>query len=659
MGYEIDEKYRKVFYSELPPEAVKSLSELSNILVSNESETVNLSLVETSINLKEGLTNAIEVKSNAIGFKQKEYFFLAYAEFICQNEIVGKSSEPNEIIKTIQEADWNLSQIVNEHILMEEVFICLKRRHNVNIIPFVNGLTKSRRDFWDIYPKLCYVLKVVEFNVDELVSFLSRTEEFRRGDMMSGYISNTFAYLAKHKPNVAKEIKTKFMATESGDLVFLLGGVFVEFSKNNFNEEFESLYQLTFSDKVFEINFGITTLARLDYNEYESLLSRTENRLKELIENTDTSIAVGCCRAIYFLIDQERVEFGDLLLIADHNIPEIQAELSWILNAHKSKIYSLNWSRTILKRMANVNSEYDRITGDLDQYLSFLLSYKPNEVEQFFEAWILNHEGEGLDLSKVFSSTLIELKSRIELLQKILTKYLNSDDFKFHLVTGFITSSFFKSEEKQGGIYLELDEKLISEFDFRDSKYVLFKILGFVFDSHQKCSLVFSLLKNKTVKEIKDLVVNAFFEVILYEYPPRKDFIELKSKSGSEVEKEVAEIILNRFGKYEKALDKLEDLNELKPSRHKLRSQQIIERERRKQIHEGARKSSVLLEVVKNITTKYGRGWTYYHEGKIVPPSYMASISTSFSIPRTLYISPTEAQFQSFQWRTILREDVL
>ena len=78
-----------------------------------------------------------------------------------------------------------------------------------------------------------------------------------------------------------------------------------------------------------------------------------------------------------------------------------------------------------------------------------------------------------------------------------------------------------------------------------------------------------------------------------------------------------------------------------------------------KHIRDGAKKSSVLLDVVKNVSIKYGRGWTYYHEGKIAQPSYMASISTSVPVPRTIFISPINAQFQSYQWRTVSREDVL
>lgn len=659
MEFKIEEKYRKSFL-QLSVGKKNILAEISNLLVRNQSVKLDQSLLkETSLQIDKKLDKFLKIETDTICFKHKEYFILAYVFYICQTKILNKSSESENLIQFINEASWNLSQVIDEHVLFEEVFMYLSMNHEYNIAKFVNGLVKTHEDFWDVYSPFCKVLKVLEFEIEDLISFLNKTLEYRKGDYMGGQISNTFAFLAIHKPFVAMEIKSKLLASKSEDLIYLLPNLYVELSKNNFEKIYNELYGYTKSEEFFKINLGITTLGRLEYNSREDYFGKTQNRLRKLIKSGDAKIKAACCKSINFLLNSGNIQSGELLLNLDFDIPEIQAEIAGLLVSNKNNINETEWSEKLLYGICTTDAKYTRITSNIDQYLSFLFNQNKKIVEKFLDKWVDCHEKNALDIPKVFTSLMIKLKNEFNFLQSLVSKWLNENDSKFHFAVSNITSYFFQSEEKEQLAYLELDEKVVKSFDFRDAKYVVFKILGYVVNSHQKSSLVFSLLKNNTVIEIDDLVVNSFVEVILYDYPVRKDFLERKRLNGNKREQDTAESILNEFKKYEDALDSLETLKELNPSRNKIKSEQMIERERIKKIQEGAKESSLLLNFVKNVSIKYGKGWTYYQEGKIMPPTYMQSISTTFHIPRTEFINPVNAKFQSIHWRMISREDVL
>lgn len=290
----------------------------------------------------------------------------------------------------------------------------------------------------------------------------------------------------------------------------------------------------------------------------------------------------------------------------------------------------------ILKNICEYSLTYKGITDSLDSILYNLLRNNHEDiVEEILTEWILKHtpkEHYESDFCEIFNSTIYEMVKNQKLMKLIATKWLNSDDSRFH----HVLSEAFSYMTSHGVKRAELDLSILAGLAYNDHLYIVRKIIGYILDFDISISLVISFLRlNPLSKEVGNLVASVLVEHIGYNYTHQT--IE-RLKSELETSNENAKKIINLcIGELENRGNELKSLgciNELVPnSDHRIRLDKAFQKAMGKSM-EAARAKSPMLGIINHVSIIEGRSWFSFHHGQYNEPSKMQHFSHGVELPR-------------------------
>lgn len=389
-----------------------------------------------------------------------------------------------------------------------------------------------------------------------------------------------------------------------------------------------------------------------NYDDVRKLILEGNQSQSEVVA-TASAFATG----MYIGVFEDFV--GEFEKLSLSPFPNVQYEISRKISLLKS--YSEKWYERSFLNLAKIKEEYLGIIRNLDGILYDLLktSNHLKLVEDFFCQWTESHEykKDTKSFFEVFESCAHHLLRHKPFIETLLTKWFNSDDYRYHRnardLLDFAGSRRFSQ--------FRFDPAIIGTFNEEDILYVIRKILGYVFNFDQSATLIFSLLKHPTLsKSSRDLVATVFVDHIGDNHPQRMvEYCErhLKLPDLNDNEKVVLQVVASKLKSISQTLNSLPMLLELRP---KLDVVFAIEKERDKKISEameGAEKQSKLLSMVKKISLKHGRGWFSYMNGVFSDISNLQQFSESYELPKSDVLDVINASVHRHGFRKAKRGD--
>lgn len=598
------------------------------------------------------------INDGEISFTEPEFLMFAYAEHLIETVILTRWEDTTFLGGFIDDENRKVLRLTSENKLESEILINLRNRYKKDIFQLVNRLP----DRLDLYVPLTKVLQVIDFEPKELSSFLIVRMEKKGDSFYLGNLSQSLYSIGVQKVDFGERIYLEFFSTDNESLISLLEHLLVGLSKNDFLKIYRRVLGLLESSDRLKQKLAIATLGRLDFEKNPKKLDKAEQYLKNFIGNNDDKLLSTLCYCYNNLISQHSRFSKYLREISLDDHPLTQTQMSTILMWHEKSSKDRGWFKSELSRLKIFTSSNPQISDSIDYLLKNYVESEPEFVEDFLAEWIeeISYAENDQDITKTFSSTCSEfINKQYAYLSKIITQWLNSDQFAKHLAVGHLISQMVVYDE-DGGLQkgIELDENIVKDLSQKDILFILYKILGFIIDSSFLCSLTFSLLNNKNTEEVTALVKEAFTDIIIYDYPNRKDFLQKKIKSGNKNKIKVAKDILKQINKYYDQLESLPELKELRPSNHKIRTHQLISRAQQNKMSKEVNKNSIFAHIAQQISLKYGKAWVMYDGNEMGRVSYLSSFSRTYSLPRSITLKPTEYSFQRARWRNITREEL-
>lgn len=631
---------------------------LANYLVESEETKVKKSILSNqSIDLSELSNSFFSEQGDDISFSDPDYFVLAYSDYTVTQLLSPPKSNPAYIIQTLEENNFKLLKLLDKNELETEAIILLKEKYNLEPLPIIQNLIIDNESFWQLEQPLNNALKEIPFQAEDLLKFYQHA--LTKSNGASSTLWSTLRHIGEFNEELSSKIYSLFLDSKNEILIGLLKYLITGQSKIDFKKNFRLASDLATNRESKKKTLGISTLGNLDYSSNQKELTKALNLLNKLNNSeTETQIITSLIKAITELLPLKS-DLGNWLSKHTSNDDlSVLQEISRCLYRNK-KLFNEKWFKETLKSL--ILNPLNQKNKFLDQILDFYSGSDPKFIEAVWTERLSTPNAIKLakGITKYYSSTWINLKKiQPEFCVYLYTNWLLYDNSNFHYASADLINSYTTFGEKEQFDPIMFDSKILKQIDLMDLKFMLFKLMGFVFESKALCSLAFSLLQIKN-KQIEELVENAFVEVIAYDYPYLIDFfLRDKAKKGTESEKRVAKKIIKEINKYLKDLESLPRIKELETPRYRLRPLHLLNRKQQIQFSKDVEKKSVMLQLITKIPTKYSSAFFSNYMGSISERTPMIRHSTSFHISRSEFIDPVGATSQRFIKRIVKRNEI-
>ncbi|WCN37213.1 hypothetical protein [Aneurinibacillus uraniidurans] len=518
------------------------------------------------------------------------------------------------------------------------------------------------KNLWGTLHIIEGALPYFHISMSTFIPFLEKTSEYIKGDLAAGTIFNAVERLSNEQVIVGKQLFERLSDNPDSEAVFfiqpVIGGIA---KKTGIREIYEEAYELMKKEHYQLVNMGIISCSRLDYDDKTyDLLEKVLEQYKDFLEKEERiDILSTLTRAYGNLFEKHHSVKETIIKLSKRLVPEIQYEVARILQFNNDPSLRDNWYFDVLMDLASVNYEYKAIIDSLDFILCDLVKTSPDKVFQFLEAWIEQHlpPKKKQSVAEIFDSLFHQiLNGQKGMLEFYLTTWLNSNTPNFHFQIQELVNKFSVHQ-----IIFTLNKGVLDQLSIKDIKYVLMKILGFVFDNQNLCHMTFSILQRTPEDEkVNNLVHSAFTEYIAYNYPgASRKLLTEKMCNGTSNEQKVAMEILKDLDSYHKALTNLQQLKEFMPPETRAdKFEKMKMKQMGRQIHENASQKSLLSQLFRRVVLKGGKASFSKYDGKYTDKSLLATHSVSMEFPRGEFLDPTGHAMNRFAWRIYKREDV-
>lgn len=255
----------------------------------------------------------------------------------------------------------------------------------------------------------------------------------------------------------------------------------------------------------------------------------------------------------------------------------------------------------------------------------------------------------------------------IETLNRILTRWLASDDLRLHDAAEELGESVATSTMDGGASKYRFAPEVLEAANEQDLGFLVRKAMSLLDEPNMLASMLFSLIECETLVKFEDrkrLVAWCFFNFVGYNFPfTSKKFLNAKLTTGTEPEKEAAQHSLDAMEQYYAPLDD-DSPKELMPPA----SQAMLYAEGFQAVmHESEKKAmaaSPLLGIMPRLRLLFGSGYIYaghsnFQSGKAnLQTGKFAEHSIEWEPPRQHVIDPVGFEHQRRTWRTQKREEI-
>ena len=313
-----------------------------------------------------------------------------------------------------------------------------------------------------------------------------------------------------------------------------------------------------------------------------------------------------------------------------------------------------------LEVITHVPPDLGRCVDDIDWIVSQLWkdSDKTDLLLGFLRSWILRHGGQTIredETIERFDQTIAAISERPQVLKRLVTEWLVADEPQLtSACCGLISFLWVRGVRD-----LSFSRDILDAMDHKAILHLVRRMLGFVYSEEPLLSLTFSLLESRDAPTrtypivltllTRDVGRN-YVEGTLHAITHRMD-------NASDALKALLESAHKELTAYQKALDDLPMLQELKGPLQLRRAIALRKAADMRETIDAANEKSVLLKLVKQVPVKAGIGWFSVKDGKVGETSRFGSFSHSVTLPRRAIGDPVGYAIEGLLYRLSKRGD--
>ena len=597
----------------------------------------------------------VAIEKSEVAFLSSSYLDFFYAFHLIQEYLVQHLSNHAAIVDKIK-------GVYRGHSIADKVpivltLVILKSYYRTDIL---NLLSQSDRDsFWFLYWFVCQAIPMVEVDAQAIEVSAPTVLEQTKNDMTQSDIFAALSKLAETQPERGREIVKNFIASGQEQSKLFIAGMLQGIARSLGNEAvFSTIKDLIESDDQTHQKQGLLAASNLDYNDTEDgkkKLAYLAHMLEKKADDTSEFLSL-VARVYGNLLEQLPQAKEQLLLLARSDDPHVQYEVArtiWRSDKYDTSDTD-NWRESVLLRLATVHSDHKGIIDTLSYTLSDMVKASPLAVVSFLNEWTQykHHKPQDiLNFVDVFRK-LYELQRSV--LEELVTDWFNQDNIKYPATIATVLRD--TSSLSMDNLALHADS--LSKLSFEDIKFIVYKILGFVYTKEHLRSLVFSVLKGKpNDQQVEELVLYTFTSYIAYNYPSTdEDFLREKTKSGTKQEKRVAKKITKQINSYFRQRRDLPWLAEFTSSeRRENTRQKVYAKTFAKSYKQHEKDHPSLSSMLTTIQLKSGNKWFAKIDGQYLEESKLGKVQSSIELPIGLLTDPVGQEKLRFIWRNYTR----
>lgn len=293
--------------------------------------------------------------------------------------------------------------------------------------------------------------------------------------------------------------------------------------------------------------------------------------------------------------------------------------------------------------IAHVPPDLGRCLDDVDSVISRLLQDdgKTDVLLKFLRAWFLRHGSQKIrddELIERFDQTIAALSERPQVLQRIVTEWLVSDEPQLpSACCGLISFLWVRGIRD-----LSFSKEILDEMDELAIIHLVRRMLGYVYSGEPLLSLTFSLLESRDAPtRTYPIVLTLLTKDVGRNYvEDTLQGIDRRMESASESLRTLFESAHKELSAYQKRLNGLPVLQELRGPLQLRRAVALRKAADMRKTMDAANEKSVFIKLVKQVPIKAGVGCFSVKDGKVGETSHLGSFSHSVTLPRRAISDP-------------------
>ncbi|MCY4170123.1 MAG: hypothetical protein OXF08_00815 [Bacteroidetes bacterium] len=521
-----------------------------------------------------------------------------------------------------------------------------------------------------IYFNFCDVLPELDYSPDVLASKLEPVFIATFNYFPPGRLHSAIERLAAQSLQKAEALVAAFLKNPQKRTIELAANSLKSLWKFHSDQAFRKAIHLAMENSISIQRVGVISLAWFDYELplHEEKLSETIRRLEDLSESANKTLLSTIAQALGELIvtlpqgshlKQLQKKFLELASLRN---PDVQSAVVQTLNkriAAELGDVDLLWNS--LNKLSEIPPDRLDILPELDLITYRITQSNPQRVLKYFEEVVISKQhilsSDIYKLSQIYPDTIYALWGKQQALaETTVTRWFASKDRHLHMAASDLVECFVLQHQKDHKFSIQLDSSVLNQLNNIDVQRIICGLTGYVNDYHILTSLLLSVLtKEKYSQRIRELILNALEQVVLYNMPTAiRPYID-KLSEESDIPNHISQVIkdaLDAFDSYDQSFRNKPILKELSPPNQHRNS---FDRKLNKYVNNFFNRNEIdesgFLGHIPKIPVKYGQA-SYSLESDNTQSSVpLTPISTEIDIPRELIIDPLGYKIKRMQWR--------
>ncbi len=570
---------------------------------------------------------------------------------------------------------------MSKHVITQ-LFLSLKNDYGMDILVRLEEIAHScvsdrthEVDFHlnSIYFKFCDVLPELDYTPADLADHLGPVLEATKNYSRSGMLHGAIERMAGQSQAKAEALLDAFLQHSEQGTVELAANSLKSLWKFDTSKAQGKALGLTKAEFGSLQRIGAIALAWFEYELplHERELLKTIDRLDQLCESNDMKVLTAVTQAFGDLmvvlpqcsqLQQVRKQFFHL---ASYKKPDVQSVIAQTLSKYLNNFEDADFLWATLNYLACVPAQFRGILRELDLITYRMVNRNPKRVAEYLEDVVTSRlyraECEHDRLQDLYGDSVDCLADKHQsVFESTITRWFGSIDSRLHAAAADLVGYFAQKLLPQKNRTIQLDSVVLNSLDEGDVQRIICALTGYVDDHKALALLLISILSREIVSErVRELIVNALDQVVLYNMPDLADECLKPLTEETDISKCIQQVVtdaLNLSDSYYKQLRKRPYLKELiPPDLHVHRFSVKFSKLRSSPQDRGFSESS-LLDQIPRIPVKYGQSVSASNHMNVESFAPMQTFYTDVSIPREEILDPMGYRIKRMNWRRMAVE---
>lgn len=515
----------------------------------------------------------------------------------------------------------------------------------------------EREVFWVLHVVEATLKYLPAITVGELCTLVTVQHPKTEGDLARGMLFNAIENVLADRPEFAWQLYRHLTSTITNATLNLVTSALLALARGGeLGNVLDRVVADAESESAMLAQAALWTIGRL-LNSHDLPVDSTAKcigTLRKGLQHATADVRRVAMHSIELGARRHRDLRDDVLDLGRSRDREALAVVVQHLFMDSDAIRQCDRLPDFLEVITHVPPDLGRCVDDIDWIVSQLWkdSDKTDLLLGFLRSWILRHGGQTIredETIERFDQTIAAISERPQVLKRLVTEWLVADEPQLtSACCGLISFLWVRGVRD-----LSFSRDILDAMDHKAILHLVRRMLGFVYSEEPLLSLTFSLLESRDAPTrtypivltllTRDVGRN-YVEGTLHAITHRMD-------NASDALKALLESAHKELTAYQKALDDLPMLQELKGPLQLRRAIALRKAADMRETIDAANEKSVLLKLVKQVPVKAGIGWFSVKDGKVGETSRFGSFSHSVTLPRRAIGDPVGYAIEGLLYR--------